>query len=111
MVRYFQTTGIYDGSDMLRIEVMYEKGKGYVARVTPCHKDDLGWGVCYCYEYYQYYGTLTCLLVSCGRRSTKKEAEACELANKNMGWILEQYVTMAENRGGRHIEIVGEVED
>ena len=28
-----------------------------------------------------------------------------------MNWLLEQYVTMAASKGGRHIEIVGELEE
>ena len=111
MVRYYKTTGIYANSNLLRVEVVYDKGRGYVAKVTPCHKGNGCWGVIYSKEYYDYYNTLSCMLVSCSRKSAKKEAEACTLAEEKINWLLEQYVTMAENNGGRHIEIVGELED
>lgn len=111
MVRYFKTTGIYEDSNLLRVEVDYNKGEGYIAKVTPCHKGDGCWGVLYSSEYYRYYNTLSCMLVPCGRKSAKKEAEACALAEQKIDWLLKQYVTMAENKGGRHIEIVGELED
>ena len=55
-------------------------------------------------EYY----TLRAILYE--KLDNKKEAEACELAEKKLDWLLEQYVAMAENKGGRHIEIVGELE-
>ena len=51
------------------------------------------------------------MLVPCSRKSAKKEQEACELAEKKIDWLLEQYIIMAENKGGRHIEIIGELED
>jgi hypothetical protein len=54
---------------------------------------------------------LVCDLVPCVRKSAKKEAEAIALAELNMNNLLEQYVTMAESKGGRRIEIVGELED
>ena len=111
MVHYYKTTGIYSDSNLLRVEVKYEKGKGYIAMINPCHKDEHSYGIFYNKEYYQYYNTLTCMLVPCERKSAKKEAEAIALAESNMGNLLEQYVTMAENNGGRHIEIVGELED
>lgn len=111
MTRYFKTTGIYADSNLLKVTVSYDAGNGYVARITPCHKGNGCWGVTYSKEYYQYYNTLVCMLVPCGRRSAKKEAEACALAEEKINWLLEQYVTMAKNNGGRHIEIVGELED
>lgn len=111
MVRYFKTTGIYENSNLLRVEVKYDKGRGYVAEIVPCHKDKYSYGILYCPEYYRYYNTLSCLLVPCGRKGTKKEQEACVIAEQEMDWLLKQYVTMAENNGGRHIEIVGELED
>ena len=40
-----------------------------------------------------------------------EEQEAYVLMRDKMNWLLEQYVTMAENKGGRHIEIVGELEE
>lgn len=111
MVRYFKTTGIYADSNLLRVEVKYNKGKGYVAEINPCHKDEHSWGILYCKEYYNYYNTLSCMLVPCSRKNAKKEAEACVIAEQEMDWMLKQYVTMAENKGGRHIEIVGELEE
>lgn len=111
MVRYYKTTGIYADSNLLKVEVVYNKGKGYEARITPCSVGNGFFTVVYDTEYYKYYNTLTCMLVPCGRRSAKKEAEACELAEKKLDWLLEQYVAMAENKGGRHIEIVGELEE
>lgn len=112
MVRYYQTTGIYEDSNLLRLEVEYDKRQGYVARIDPCHKrDEHSYGILYCKEYYQYYHTLTCILVPCVRRSVKKEQEACVLAEEKIDLLLEQYVIMAKNNGGRHIEIVGELEE
>ena len=111
MVRYYKTTGIYADSNLLRVEVVYNKGKGYEAMVTPCSKNNHCFSVVYDVEYYKYYNTLVCDLIPCGRKSSKKEAEACSLAEKKMQYLLEQYVLMAENKGGRHIEIVGELED
>ena len=111
MVRYFKTTGIYADSNLLRVEVRYNKGKGYVAEIKPCRKDEHSWGILYCKEYYNYYNTLVYMLVPCGRKSAKKEAEACVMAEQEMDWMLKQYVKMAEDKGGRHIEIVGELEE
>ena len=111
MVRYYKTTGIYADSNLLRIEVKYDKGRGYVAEINPCHKDAHSWGILYCKEYYNYYNTLSCMLIPCGRKNAKKETEACALAAGKIDWLLEQYVQMAENKGGRHIEIIGELEE
>ena len=111
MVHYYKTTGIYSDSNLLRVEVHYNKGKGYEARVTPCAKKDSYYSVFYCPEYFQYYNTLTCMLVPCERKSAKKEAQAIALAELNMENLLEQYVIMAENKGGRHIEIIGKLEE
>lgn len=111
MVHYYKTTGIYEDSNLLKVEVYYNKGVGYEARVTPCSKGDGFFSVVYSKEYYQYYNTLVCMLVPCSRKSAKKEQEAYLLMKDNMSHLLEQYVTMAENKGGRHIEIVGELED
>ena len=111
MVRYYKTTGIYADSNLLRVEVHYNKGVGYEARVTPCSKRDGHYSIFYNHEYYQYYNTLVCMLVPCSRRSAKKEQEAYFLMKDKMNWLLEQYVAMAENKGGRHIEIIGELEE
>lgn len=108
MVKYYNTNGIYGNSNLLRIEVKYSKGNGYVAEINPCHKDKFSYGITYCREYYQYYNTLSCMLVPCGRRSTKKEQEAVEMMLKKIDWLLEQYVNMAYNKGGRYIEVIGE---
>jgi hypothetical protein len=51
------------------------------------------------------------MLVPCTRRSAKKEQEAYFLMRDKMGWLLDEYVRMAENNGGRHIEIIGELEE
>jgi hypothetical protein len=51
------------------------------------------------------------MLVPCSRRSEKKEQEAYFLMKNKMNYLLEQYVSMAESNGGRHIEIVGELEE
>lgn len=111
MVHYYKTTGIYADSNLLKVEVHYNKGVGYEARITPCSKGNGFFSVVYSREYYQHYNTLTCLLVPCARRSEKKEQEAYFLMRYKINELLEQYVTMAENKGGRHIEIVGELED
>ena len=111
MAHYYKTTGIYADSNLLKVEVVYNKGKGYEARVTPCSAGNGFFSVVYDVEYYKYYNTLTCMLVPCGRKSAKKEQEAYFLMKDKMNWLLEQYITMAESKGGRHIEIVGELED
>mgnify|MGYP003490402834 CR=1 FL=1 len=111
MVHYYKTTGIYADSNLLKVEVHYNNGVGYEARVTPCSKGNGFFSVVYDKEYYQYYNTLTCMLVPCGRKSAKKEQEACFLMREKMDWLLDEYVRMAENNGGRHIEIVGELEE
>lgn len=111
MVHYYKTKGIYSDSNLLRMKVYYNKGRGYEARVTPCSKSDGHYSIIYNPEYFQYYNTLTCMLVPCSRKSAKKEYEACRIMEEKANWLLNQYVTMAENKGGRHIEIVGELED
>lgn len=111
MVHYYKTTGIYADSNLLMVEIEYDKGRGYEVRITPCSKRNGCISISYCSEYYKYYNTLVCMLVPCGRKSAKKEAEACTLAEQKIDWLLEQYVIMAENKGGRHIEIVGELEE
>ena len=111
MVHYYKTTGIYADSNLLRVEVKYDKGRGDVAQINPCHKDEHSYGIFYNEDYYKYYNTLTCMLVPCTRRSAKKEQEAYFLMRDKMNWLLDEYVRMAENKGGRHIEIVGELED
>ena len=111
MVHYYKTTGIYSDCNLLRAEVYYNKGVGYEARVTPCSKANGYYSVFYSQEYFKYYNTLTCMLIPCSRKSAKKEQEACVIMKDKMDWLLEQYVQMAENKGGRHIEIVGELEE
>ena len=111
MVRYYKTTGIYSDSNLLRMEIHYDKGRGYEARVTPCSKSDGHYSILYSPEYFQHYNTLSCMLVPCSRKSAKKEQEAYEVMKDKVDWLLEQYVIMAESKGGRHIEIVGELED
>jgi hypothetical protein len=111
MVHYYKTTGIYADSNLLKVEVYYNKGVGYEARVTPCSKGNGFFSVVYDTEYYKYYNTLTYMLVPCGRRSEKKEQEAYFRMRDKMNWLLDEYVRMAESKGGRHIEIVGELED
>ena len=111
MVHYYKTTGIYSDVNLLRVEVYYNKGVGYEARVTPCSKRDGYYSVFYSHEYFQYYNTLTCMLIPCSRKSAKKEQEAYKILSYNIDQLLEQYVLKAESRGGRHIEIVGELED
>ena len=108
MVKYFKTNGIYANSNLLRIEVKYTKGKGYVAKIEPCHKDEFCYGITYCEEYYKYYNTLSCMLIPCGRKSAKKEQEAIEIMLGKIDWLLEQYVNMAYSKGGRYIEVIGE---
>ena len=111
MVHYYKTTGIYSDCNLLRVEVHYNKGNGYEARVTPCSKTDDYYSIFYSKEYFNYYNTLTCMLVPCGRKSAKRAREAYEIMKKKMDWLIEQYVQMAESKGGRHIEIVGELEE
>lgn len=111
MIHYYKTTGIYSDSNLLRVEIYYNKGKGYEARVTPCSKGDGHYSIFYSPEYFQYYNTLACMLVPCSRRSAKKEQEAYFLMKDKMNWLLDEYVRMAENKGGRHIEIIGELEE
>ena len=112
MVRYYKTTGIYDKADLLRVEVEYSKDHvGYVATINPAFKDKYSWGIIYNKEYYQYYGTLIQPLVRCSRRSKKQEEVACAMCNTMIGILLEKYVEIAEEKGGRHIEIIGDLED
>lgn len=109
MVHYYKTTGIYGNSNYLRVEVRYRKDyNGYVAQVDPCSKANECYGITYCPEYYQYYGTLVQPLVRCGRRSKKQEEIACEMCSKMIDKILAHYVECAEAKGGRHIEIIEE---
>ena len=84
MVHYYKTTGIYADSNLLRIEVTYDKGRGYVAQINPCHKDEHSWGILYNKEYYNHYNTLSCMLVPCGRKNAKKEQEAYEIMKAYM---------------------------
>lgn len=111
MVHYYKTTGIYGNSNYLRLEVRYKKDYGgYVAQIDPCSKADSHYGITYGPEYYQYYGTLIQPLVRCGRRSQKQEEIACAMCNKMIDKLLAKYVEVAEEKGGGHIEIVGEEE-
>lgn len=111
MTKYYKTTGIYGESNYLRVEVRYRKDyNGYVAQIDPCSKAQHCYGITYCPEYYQYYGTLIQPLVRCGRRSHKQEESACVMCNKMIDKLLAKYVEVAEAKGGRHIEIIGEEE-
>lgn len=113
MIRYYKTTGIYAESDLLRLEVKYDKDRsGYCAYLTPCHKDNEHcFSVYYCKEYYAYYGTFIQPLVRCGRRSKKQEESANAICDKMIEKLLAKYVEVAETKGGRHIEIIGEIEE
>ncbi len=112
MVRYYKTTGIYNKANLLRLEVKYNKDRGgYIAQIDPAFKDVHSWGMIYDREYFQHYGSLIELLVSCGRRSDKRYNEACAICDKMIDKLLAEYVKYAENKGGRHIEIVGELEE
>ena len=109
MIKYYKTTGIYRECDTIRIEVKYNKDKGgYYAYLTPCFKQKYCYGTTYCAEYYTYYGGIDCLLVPCGRKSAKKEQEAADLLLENIDNLLEKYVQLVSERGGRYIEIIGE---
>ena len=111
MVHYYKTTGIYGKSDYLRVEVKYRKDyNGYVAQINPCNKSNGCYGITYCPEYYQYYGTLIQPLVRCGRRSKKQEESACAICDKMIDKLLAKYVEIAEEKGGKHIEIIGKEE-
>ena len=110
MVKYYLTKGIYDRSNMLRLEVKYKKEcGGYVAEINPCHKDEFSYGITYCKEYYDYYNALVCDLVKCGRRSEKKFNEACAIAEQKSDELIQSYVNHAYNKGGRYIEVIGEL--
>lgn len=112
MVKYFKTTGIYADSNLLRLEVKYDKDRrGYIVRIDPVFKGENSYGIFYNKEYYDHYGCLIESLVTCSRRSDKRYKEACEICNKMICKFLDEYVCHAENKGGRHIEIVGELED
>lgn len=111
MVKYFKTNGIYRECNLLRVEVAYEKGKGYIAKVIPAHKGNGCWGTIYCKEYYDYYNTMVYMLVPCSRKSKKREEEANVIIEEKMNWLLEQYVKLVDSKGGKHIEILGEYEE
>jgi hypothetical protein len=112
MVRYYKTTGIYDKANLLRLEVKYNKDRGgYIAQIDPSFKEAHSWGIIYDREYYQHYGTLIELLVNCSRRSEKRYKEACAMCDKMICKLLADYVYYAEKKGGRHIEIIGELEE
>lgn len=111
MVKYFKTNGIYRECNLLRVEVAYEKGKGYIAKVIPAHKGNGCWGTIYCKEYYDYYNTMVYMLVPCSRKSKKREEEANVIIEEKMNWLLEQYVKLVDNKGGKHIEIIGAYEE
>jgi hypothetical protein len=112
MVRYYKTTGIYAGADLLKVSVKYSKEVGgYFIQVEPCSKVNSCETFYYYPEYYKYYGTLRELVVNCGRRSEKRYNEACAICNKMIGELFDRYVKHADEKGGRHIEIIGELED
>ena len=112
MVRYYKTTGIYDKANLLRLEVKYNKDRnGYCAWLEPCFKDEHSWGIIYSKEYYQHYGTLIQPLVRCSRRSKKQEESACAICDKMIDKLLEEYIRCAEAKGGKHIEIIEEIEE
>ena len=113
MVRYYKTTGLYGKVDLLRFDVYYEKGNGYIARLTPCSIDQFGCiGIHYCPEYYQYFGTHTMDLVQSSRRNAKKEAEAIKIVEERdiINVLIDHYMAYAEHKG-KTFEIFGELEE
>ena len=110
MAKYYKTNGIYKNCDHIRLDVCYEKGIGYIAEVIPCHKDDFSYGITYCSEYFNYYEGIKKNLIQCGRKSEKKLAEACKLAEQKAKDLIQSYVDAVSVRGGRHIEILEEIQ-
>lgn len=113
MVRYYKTTGLYGKVDLLRFDVRYEKGKGYIARLQPCSIDQYGCiGIHYCPEYYTYFGTHTMDLVKSSRRSAKKEAEAERMVEEQdiINVLIDHFMAHAESKG-KTFEVIGELEE
>lgn len=113
MVRYYKTTGLYADIDLLKFEVVYEKGNGYVALLLPCNIDKYGnEGHYYCPEYYEYFGVQTVDLVQSSRRSAKKEAEAIKLVEEKeiIDMLIDHYIAYAEHKG-KTFEVIGELEE
>lgn len=112
MVRYYKTTGIYAEADLLKVSVQYQKDEGgYIVQIDPCSRTKDSETRYYHPEYYQYYGSLRKLVVRCGRRSEKRHKEACIICDKMIVELLNKYIEHADEKGGRHIEIIGELEE
>lgn len=111
MVKYYKTTGLYDKVDLLKFELAYEKGQGYVAKLTPCYLANGAECRYYCPEYYEYFGTHTMDLVQSSRRSAKKEAEAIRLIEEEdvINRLIDHYIAYAEHKG-KTIEVIGQLE-
>ena len=113
MVRYYKTTGLYANIDLLKFELVYEKGKGYVAWLLPCRIDKHGnEGRYYCAEYYKYFGLQTMGLVPSSRRNAKKEAEAIKMIEEQdiIDVLIDHYMDYAEHYG-RKFEVICELEE
>lgn len=113
MVRYYKTTGLYANIDLLKFELVYEKGKGYSAWLSPCNIDKYGnEGRFYCAEYYKYFGMQSVDLVPSSRRNAKKEAEAIKMIEEKgiIDMLIDHYTAYAEDHG-RNFEVICELEE
>ena len=118
MVRYYKTTGLYgvDGQDqkvdLLKFDVYYDKGNGYIARIYPCFLTKYGEGRYYCPEYFECFGQQTIDLIPSSRRSTKKEAEAIKMVEEKeiIDVLIDHFMAYAEHKG-KTFEIIGELEE
>ena len=119
MVRYYQTTGLYNIDedspkvDLLKFEVRYDKIQGgYIARLYPCTVDKYGEGRYYCPEYFECFGEQWVGLIPSSRRNAKKEAEAIKMVEEQeiVDMLIDHYMDYAKHKG-KTFEIICELEE
>ena len=107
MKKFVKTSEIYSKAEWLMVELSYQKGVGYVVTVTPVQRTEFSFSVVYNSEYFNYYKAIRKLIISCGRKSAKKEEEATEIFIKNFEEYIKEYCEYVVRNGGNKIEIKG----
>lgn len=103
--KFIKTNVIYSEADCLMVELKYNKGVGYEVEVSPVKKMPMGFSVLFDREYFAYYESTHELILPCGRKSAKKEAEAMSLFDNIYHTCVQNYCNKVLCRGGKSIVV------
>lgn len=107
-VIYFKTSNLYDDRNAIRMEVDYEKGKGYKVDIDPCKVEEHGFSTILSNDYFKYSCKFPIESLETTRRSKGKESKAIEYMNDNTDKILKDYCKLCLERDGGEIKVLWE---